>query len=157
MARSDLQLFSSSPPDRTLGNIAAGVAGRLRSLVVVLDRLDRLESGSGEWLAGFAEGELPEAATAMTLRALRTASDPANYAILKALGAGESSKIGDLMAATGYGRLPLTERLNDLVQVGLASRLIDTDHAQITAAGAAMVDLIEQLVKQVMAEYGASG
>ena len=155
MARSDLQLFSANPPDRTLGNIAAGVAGRLRSLVVVLDRLDRLESGSGEWLADFAERELPEAATAMTLRALRTASDPANYAILKALGAGESSKIGDLMAATGYGRLPLTERLNDLVQVGLASRLIDTDHAQITAAGAAMVDLIEQLVKQVMAEYAA--
>lgn len=153
MARSDLQLFSHNAPDRNLDNIAEGLAGRLRSLVVVLDRLDRLESGSGEWLTGFAEGELPEAAEAMTLRALQTASDPANYAILKALGAGESSKIGDLLAVTGYGRLSLTERLNDLVQVGLASRLIDTDHAQITAAGAAMSALIEQLVGQVMEQY----
>ncbi len=155
MARSDLQLFNNSAPDRNLGNIAEGVAGRLRSLVLVLDRLDRLESGSGEWLAGFADGELPEAAEAMTLRALHTASDPANYAILKALGAGESSKIGDLMAVTGYGRLPLTERLNDLVQVGLASRLIDTDHAQITAAGAAMSELIDLLIGQVMERYVA--
>jgi DNA-binding HxlR family transcriptional regulator len=153
MARSDLQFFSKNEIDRNLGNIAEGVAGRLRSLVVVLDRLDRLESGSGEWLAGFAEGELPEAAAAMTLRALQTAADPANFAILKALSAGESSKIGDLMEETGYGRLPLTERLNDLVQVGMASRLIDTDHAQITAAGAAMSALIEQLVGQVMEQY----
>ena len=130
--------------------IAAGLAGRLRSLAIVLDRLDRLESGSGVWLADFKAKELPQAAQMMTLRVLGTAADPANYAILKALASGESHKIGDLIAVTGHGRLPLSERLNDLVQVGLASRLIDTDHAQITAAGAALVDLIDEIAVQIL-------
>ena len=133
--------------------VAAGLAGRLRSLSIVLDRLDRLESGSGAWLADFNEKELPEAAQMMTLRALGTVADPANYALLRTLASGESNKLGDLMAVTGNGRLPLSERLNDLVQVGLASRLIDTDHAQITAAGAALVELIDEIVGQTAAEY----
>ncbi len=137
----------------TTNIIAAGLAGRLRLLALVLDRLDRLESGSGEWLAGFAERELPEAAAAMTLRALRTSADPVNFAILKGLAASESQKIVDLITLVGIGRLPLTERLNDLAQVGLASRLIDTDHAQITAAGGALIQLIENLTGLVVEQY----
>jgi DNA-binding HxlR family transcriptional regulator len=133
--------------------IAAGLAGRLRSLVLVLDRLDRLESGSGEWLAEFAKDELPEAALTMTLKALQTSADSANFKILKALESNESQKMADLMEMTGNGRLQLSERLNDLVQVGLASRLIDTDHAQITAAGAAMVELIEEIVNKSAKAY----
>ncbi|MCP4361926.1 MAG: hypothetical protein GY796_28270, partial [Chloroflexi bacterium] len=85
--------------------IAAGLAGRLWSLAIVLDRLDRLESGSGAWLTGFKEQELPEASQMMTLRAFGTVADPANYAILQALASGESHKMGDLIMLTGHGRL----------------------------------------------------
>ncbi len=133
--------------------ISAGLAGRLRSLALVLDRLDRLESGSGDWMAGFADEELPEAALAMTLRALQTSADSANFRILKALESNESQKMADLMEMTKNGRLQLSERLNDLVQVGLASRLIDTDHAQITAAGAAMVELIEEIAEKTAVAF----
>lgn len=133
--------------------IAVGLAGRLRSLAIVLDRLDRLESGSGVWLTDFKETELSEAAQMMTLRAFKTVSDPANYTILRALASGESHKVGDLITMTGNGRLPLSEHLNDLVQVGLASRLIDTDHAQITAAGAAFVELIDEIAGKTVTEY----
>jgi hypothetical protein len=35
--------------------------------------------------------------------------------------------------------------VNDLVQVGLAGRNIDTDHVQCTAAGAALVGLINTI------------
>jgi hypothetical protein len=57
------------------------------------------------------------------------------------------------MEETGLGRLVLSERLNDLVQVGLATRLIDTDHAQITAAGAGIVRLVEALIADVAKQY----
>ena len=47
--------------------------------------------------------------------------------------------------ATGPGRLALTERVNDLVQLDLAARNIDTNHVQITAAGAALFGLINSI------------
>lgn len=140
-------------PDDLIALIAAGLSGRLRSLAAVLDRLDRLESGSGAWLATFAGAELPDAAAELALRALRTTADPTNFAILKALAAGESHQLGRLMETTNLGRLALTERLNDLVQVGLATRLIDTDHAQITPAGASMARLLDMIIAEAVKQY----
>lgn len=137
--------MNALPEDAFISAIAGGVAGRLRSLVVVLDRLDRLESGSGNWLSAFENDELPEAAIELTLRALRTVADPNNFALLSALSTRDSRSIGQLIEITGFGRLALSEQLNDLVQVGLATRLIDTDHAQITTAGTSMVRLVETL------------
>lgn len=142
-----------TPTDQFITNMAGGVAGRLRSLVAALDRLDRLESGSGAWLAGFAAEELPGAAAELVLRALRIAADPANYTMLKALAAENSCALNSLIEITGLKRLVLSERLNDLVQVGLAARLIDTDHAQITAAGASIINLIEALIAEVAQQY----
>jgi len=134
-------------------HLAAGLAGRLRSLVLMLDRLDRLESGSGNWLADFEADELPEAAAELTLRALRAVANPNTFTLLTALAGNDTHSIAQLMAITGFGRLALSERLNDLVQLGLAIRLIDTDHAQITPAGAAMLQLIEVLQSGVIEQY----
>jgi hypothetical protein len=142
--------------DEFIVQIAGGLTGRLRSLVIALDRLDRLESGSGVWRSGFAETELTEAAVALTLRALQTGANPANFAVLKALAVENSQAIDHLIETTGIGRLVISERLNDLVQVGFATRLIDTDHAQITAAGASIVKLIDQIVAKVSEQYLAT-
>jgi hypothetical protein len=139
--------------DETVSLIAGGLTGRLRSLVIAIDRLDRLESGSGDWLSGFTKSELGEAATALTLRALHTCADPANFTILAALATDDSLAIDQLIEGTKIGRLELTERLNDLVQVGFATRLIDTDHAQITVAGASLVHLIRQIMSEVTSQY----
>ena len=137
--------MSVSPTDNLIVNIASGLAGRLRSLVMALDRLDRLESGSGAWQANFETKELPNAAIELTLRGLRTIADPTNFIILKALATAETHSLSRLIETTALDRLILSERLNDLVQVGLALRLIDTDHAQITAAGVNAVHLVEAL------------
>lgn len=133
--------------------IAEGLAGRLRTLARSLDRLDRLESGSGKWLSNFRETELPASAAFLILRALHTASEPTNYQILITLSQNPSLPLSRLLESSSLTRLPLSERLNDLVQVGLATRLIDTDHAQITAAGAKMVEWIAGLVEEVMEVY----
>ena len=128
-----------------LTELSSALALRLRDVARMLDRLDRLESGTGEWLAAQGEGALREAATDMTLRALRAAADPTNFAILTFLSAHTSAPTAELEKSTGLGRLALNERVNDLVQVGLAGRNIDTDHVQGTAAGAALVGLIESV------------
>ena len=137
--------MSSDPIKR----IADGLSGRLRALVLAQDRLDRLESGSGQWQFGFVSNELDESATFLTLRVLHTTSDPLNMTILQLLVAADSLSIPSLMSEAGVGRLVLSERLNDLVQVGLVTRLIDTDHVQITAAGAGIVVLVNQIANQL--------
>ena len=146
-------MSAAAPDGELIASVAAGLASRLRALVAALDRLDRLESGSGIWLAGFAETELHGAATELSLRALRTVADPANFAVLQALAGDESQPLSHLIDSTGLGRLALSERLNDLVQVGLATRLIDTDHAQITQAGASLIGLIDALITEVAVQY----
>ncbi len=128
-----------------LTDLSSALALRLRDIARLLDRLDRLESGTGEWLAAQAEGALREAAAEMTLRALRAAADSTNFAILTFLSARASAPTAELEKSTGLGRLALNERVNDLVQLGLAGRNIDTDHVQGTAAGAALVGLIESI------------
>lgn len=128
-----------------LHDLAFALALRLRDLVRMLDRLDRLESGSGEWLASQVDGDLAAAASDMTLRALRAAADPSNFAILTYLWTHATAPTAELEKASSLGRLGLTERVNDLVQVGLAGRNIDTDQVQATAAGAAVVDLVNNI------------
>ena len=128
-----------------LTDLSLALALRLRDLARMIDRLDRLEAGTGEWLSSLGESAVKEAATDMTLRALRAAADPANFAILAFLAAHASAPMAELEQAAGIGRLSLSERVNDLVQVGLAGRNIDTDHVQITAGGAALVGLIESI------------
>jgi hypothetical protein len=128
-----------------LNDLSLALALRLRDLARMLDRLDRLESGTGEWLASQQNGELRAAAMEMTLRALRAAADPTNFALLAFLSAHISAPVAELEKASGLGRLALIERVNDLAQVGLAGRNIDTDQVQGTAAGAALVGLINSL------------
>jgi DNA-binding HxlR family transcriptional regulator len=130
-----------------LEDLSLALALRLRDLARVADRLDRLESGTGAWLASQRDADWRAAAAEMTLRALRAAADPTNFAILTCLKSQASASMADLEKAVGLGRLPLTERLNDLVQVGLAARNVDTDHAQTTAGGAALVGLLTSIAE----------
>ncbi len=126
-------------------DFSSALALRLRDLARMADRLDRLESGTGEWLKAQRAEDWIAAATEMTLRALRVAADPLNFAILTFLSKRATTPIADLEQAVGLGRLALTERVNDLIQVGLAGRNIDTDQVQGTAAGAALVGWINTI------------
>jgi hypothetical protein len=128
-----------------LSDLSAALALRLRDLTRLLDRLDRLESGTGEWLTTHTPADMQDAALDMTLRALRVAADPTNFSILVYLAANSTATLPALEEASGLKRLALNERVNDLIQVGLAARNIDTDQTQLTAGGAALVALIESI------------
>jgi len=148
------------PPRQETGEVALrgdlsaplgrGVAQTLLYLIAVLDREDRLESGTGELLAGFrAPGSLSrQAVSEGVLRALGMAADPTNFRILESLSASGSVATGALAAAAGLGALPLGLRVGDLVSAGLASKLPETNQVAATAAGNALVGLVHQAVTE---------
>ncbi len=125
-----------------LGESAADMMSLYMS---VIDREDRLESGTGEWRTSFL-GEPEErkaAARESVLRALRMASDATNFDILKSLSNGVGMPIEDLVRASGLTRLALAERVGDLVSAGLAAKLPEANQVVGVPAGAAIVKLVE--------------
>ena len=123
-----------------------GLADRLRNLLLALDRQDRLESASAfvGWLADESEAErLGGHAREMLLRALKTVADPVNYDLVTRLDPLDGVELSALLAATGLGRVALSERLNDLVQTGLASRELVGDQVRSTALAAGLLEWIE--------------
>ena len=81
----------------------------------------------------------------LVLAALRSAGDPLSYAMLRRMAAGDAP-LADLSTVTGLPRLAIWERINGLVAVGLAGRRHEDDTAGLTAAGVALVELVEGAV-----------
>lgn len=128
--------------------LVQGLADRLRNLVLAMDRLDRLET-AGElagWLGREREdGRLPEHARELLLRVLRTAADPVNFRLLAALDPLQAVALTELMEEVGLTRVAASERVNDLVQVGLAAREMVGDQIRGTALASGLVELVEEV------------
>lgn len=133
---------SSEDLARILSESATDVMGLYAS---VIDREDRLESGTGEWLSSFRgePGERESAARESVLRTLRMASDATNYSILSSLTDGIGTPIEELARTTGLNRLSLAERIGDLVSAGLAAKLPEANQVVGVPAGAAIVRIVE--------------
>lgn len=125
--------------------------------ISVIDREDRLESGTGEWLSSFKgePGEQLAAARESVLRALRMASDSTNYRVLRALRDGVGTPIEDLARKTGLTRLALAERIGDLVSAGLAAKLPEANQVVGVPAGTALVGVIEAAATKAAGTVGA--
>jgi DNA-binding IclR family transcriptional regulator len=52
-----------------------------------------------------------------------------------------------LATLLGLPRLAVWERVNDLVQAGLVARSLEADQAGLTAAGEALVELVESIAR----------
>ncbi len=125
-------------------SLGRGVAGILRHLVAVLDREDRLESGTGGWLEALRSDTDAHAEAVLdgVLRALRLAADTANFRILAALAGAEAVSRSALAERLGLPELSVGERVGDLVSAGLAVKISEANQITGTAAGMALVDWI---------------
>lgn len=155
MADSSVPVSIGKTPDPSpsddLARILGDSASDMMSLYLsVIDREDRLESGTGEWLTAFKgePGQRESAARETVLRALRMASDATNYRILVALSDGIGTPIGDLIRTTGLDRLSLAERIGDLVSAGLAAKLPEANQVVGVPAGSAIVRMVEAAAGQ---------
>lgn len=116
-------------------SVQHGVAARLRTLLLSLDRQDRLETAQEfvGWLAGQMDAnQLEEHSREILLRALRVAGDPINFQILALLDRIDPIDIPELMRSTRLSRVAVSERVNDLVQTGLAVREMVNDQVRGT-------------------------
>lgn len=133
--------------------VAKGLGARLADLHAALERYDgfafRPDSAAGEPAVDDAPGTDAQAdARALVLRALRVVSDPASWALLARLRSGDTTTAA-LGRLVGEPRLATWERVNDLVQTGLAARSLDGDRVGLTAAGEGLVDLVEELARAI--------
>ena len=78
----------------------------------------------------------------LVLKALNRTSDPLNFSMLRHLNGGDAS-IAALAKLTGLTRIATSERVSDLVQVGLVGRSHQGDAVGLSPAGTALVELIE--------------
>ena len=126
---------------KAVGREVASIVGYHMS---VLDREDRLESGTGEWRQSFIGDAAERLATAQgsVLRTLQMAFDTRYFVILEALAGPGHLKTGELATRAGIGRLTLQERVSDLVSGGLAAKVPEADQVSISSAGAAVVELV---------------
>jgi hypothetical protein len=61
---------------------------------------------------------------------------------------GVGTPVEDLVKTTGLGRLPLAERIGDLVSAGLAAKLPEANQIVGVPAGTALVRLVEAAASQ---------
>jgi hypothetical protein len=144
------------------GAIAEDLWQQFRLLAMVIDRTDSFvgmtpagaavenlagEQNSSRWLNALANNldEVKAIAGDLVLRALRTALMPENFLILQKLREQPAVPFSELMTATQLNRLSLRERINDLVQAGLAIKDVQTGQVQGTKAAEALVDFIQQV------------
>lgn len=130
-----------------LDDIVDGLNGRVRTLLLALDRQDRLETASRfvGWLEGERrQGRLAGSAREVLLRALRATSDPVNFRLLAMLDPLAPVGIGTLMERLGLDRVAASERVNDLVQAGLAVREMVNDEVRGTPLARGLVGLVER-------------
>ncbi len=138
------------PADKDVAARALGleVAGVLRYQMSVLDREDRLESGTGSWLSAFvADGAARERAVRQSvLRTLQMAVNRDYFDILEALVGPGHLRTTALAEASGLGRLTVHERVSDLVSAGLVNKVPEADQVAITPAGMVVVELVLKAV-----------
>jgi len=142
--------------------IAEDLYQRFRLLAMVIDRVDSFvgmtpagiptENHSdmqapASWLKSLAENqeEIRAIADDMVLRAFRTGLEPVNFTILLRLQEYPAVSFSELMQATQLNRFSLTERVNDLIQVGLAGKEVQADRVLGTRAAEILVKFIQQV------------
>lgn len=130
-------------PDPSL--LGKALAARLRDLEATVERYGAYAFAPGQPAPppALEPGEAGPAARELVLRALRVVGDPSAYSVLRRLAEGDAP-LSELAELLGVPRLVAWERVNDLVQAGLAARALEGDRAGLTPAGQALVELVEE-------------
>lgn len=144
--------------DAFASTIAGALFPRIRSVILALDRQDRLETAQDfvGWLDALREdsAQVEELAEQAVLRALRVAADPTNFRILQRLAANSNVPLRALMEDLNLGRVPVHERVNELMQAGLAVQELESDDVRATPLTEAMVALVQSISQELAGIVG---
>ena len=125
---------------------AKGLAARLADVQATIHRYSSFAFRPGEASPSPPPGDGDALALArdLVLRALAAVADPVNDQLLRRLAQSDAT-LAELSTVTALPRLAVWERVNDLVQVGLARHALEGDRAGLTSAGQALVELVDEL------------
>ena len=133
------------------GAILAGLVERVHSLLLGLSGPPRPTGDRGR-VRRLASATDPRATgrhrTWYVVRVLRCAGDPVNYRILERLDLLNAVNAADLMPTTGLDRVAVSERLNDLAQVGLISQDLVDGQVRGTSLAIGVRALVERISVQ---------
>ncbi len=150
-----------SEMSETAQAIAEDLYQRFRLLALVMDKADSFvgmtpagmpaqnhtgEQAPARWLKSLIENhdEMRAIANDLVLRAFRVALEPTSFTILLKLREQPAVSFADLMHTTQLNRLSLHERINDLIQAGLAGKDMQAGQVQGTKAAMALVDFVQE-------------
>ena len=113
-------------------------------LAMVIDREDRFVTGAEAGKGGddVIIRDASRAAEALVLRSIRVGIETVNFSILTELSKDVTTSFADVTETTGLDRLTLGERVNDLIQVGVATKNVETRSVAGTQA-AGHLSLVE--------------
>lgn len=129
---------------------------RFRAIALAIDQTQRFvaitpgtESINAQelWLKNLSNHpeEVQEIARDLLLRAFRVALDSTNYRILQNILKESWVATSELVKVSGLNTFSLSERVNDLIQVGLVVKDVQTGQVQATKAAQRLVELMEEL------------
>jgi len=127
-------------PSPDLDSLGVALSGRLHAVQAAVHRLDAMDPSDADRPSPGSD-DLRE----FILRALQTATQRDNDAILRAVSDGVCDAAG-LCEHTGRPRFALWEAVGDLVQVGLLERDPAFGRVRLTGAGLAVITLVDHLV-----------
>jgi hypothetical protein len=135
--------------------VATSLAARLADVEATIDRYSSFAFRPDEASPSSppADGDVLAVARDLVLRALAEVADPVNDQLLRRLAQSDAT-LAELGTVTSLPRLAVWERVNDLVQVGVARHALEGDRAGLTSAGRALVELVDELAARA-AEQGA--
>ena len=134
--------------------VAKSLAARLADVEATIDRYASFAFRPEELpTRRHDEADTDAVARDLVLRALAALADPVNHALLRRLAQSDAT-LAELAPVAALPRVAVWERVNDLVQVGLARHALEGDRAGLTAAGLALTALVNQLAAGT-AEQGA--
>jgi hypothetical protein len=138
----------AEPSGKLASSLGQTAFALLSYLIGVIDREDRLESGTGLFKQELSDD--PEARRRAVedsvLRTLGMAVDPVNFHILEILAGSTHATTSFLSANIGLPRLAVEERISDLVSAGLAAKVFASGQVAATDIGGALVGLIREAV-----------
>ena len=129
--------------------MAEGLWQRFRLIALVIDREDRFVAGPEEGEPTIDvpkhDHDMERAAEELVMRSMRVGTETVNLSILRELSKEVTTSVSDLMGVTGLDRLTLGERVNDLIQVGLAAKDVETRSVSGTPAATGLLSLIDEI------------
>lgn len=156
----------SEQPSRSEGKeseqAADGLWRRFRDIAMALRRLQDFNFSADSpdarfterWLEELVKDDavLGEVGRDLVLRAFRAGADDVNFKILTHLHEEDPTALSRLVQVTGLPPFTVSERINDLVQVGLVVRMFEQDAVRATSLTNGFLRMVEGIERRLTAK-----